>query len=169
MKIIAASFPSKNRAPEVLADLGDADINWGIPFDQAAVAVTRNKHGKIRVHQSHEAASAGAFFGGLAGFTFGALLLSPVLGATLGAATGAAIGSTGDPIPLDGIDKDFLKQLGTRLPNNSSAVMMIVPDTVGDVAAKAIRAYDDGVLFQTAIDAVTEDAIQKAFDNRTKA
>ena len=59
MHIVSSTFANKHRAVEVLAELGDLDLDWGVPLDHAAAALTINLHGKVRVHRSHEAGATG--------------------------------------------------------------------------------------------------------------
>ena len=163
MQLITSTFPDKHLAVEVLADLGDLDVNWGVPLDQGAAALTINKHGKVRVHRSHEAAATGAFLGGMTGFLAGLLVFAPGVGAAIGAATGGAIGSAADPAPLDGIDKDFLKALGSNLAPDSSALIALVPDDAAVSALASIQAYE-GVVAEAVVEAETEQAIREAYE-----
>ena len=164
MQLITLTFTNKHRGVEVLADLGDLDLAWGVPLDQSAAALTINKHGKVRVHQSHEAASAGALLGGMTGFLAGLLVFAPGVGAAIGATAGGAIGSASDPAPLDRIDKEFLKALGSNLAPDSSALIVLVPDEAAAAALASIQAYDDGVLAEALVDAATEQAISDAYE-----
>ena len=159
MQLISLTFSDRHRATEVLADLGDLSLDWGVPLDQAAAAVTVSKRGHVRVHQSHEAASAGAFLGGMAGFVAGLLVLAP--------GVGTAIGAAADPLPLAGVDKDFLKSFGENLERDSSALVVIVPDAGTAAALATLKAYDDGVIAQTVLDAATESAVEDAYAART--
>jgi len=163
MKLITSAYPNKHRAIEVLEDLGDLDLNWGVPLDEVAAALTINKHGKVRVHRSHEAASAGAIIGGMTGFLAGLLVFAPGVGTAIGAATGGAIGSAADPTPLRGIDKDYLKTLGSNLSKDSSALVVLVPDAAADAAMASVQAYEDGVVTEAVIDAATEQALRDAY------
>ena len=164
MKLVTTAFPDKHRAIEVLSDLGDLDLNWGVPLDQVTAALTINKHGKVHVHRSHEAASVGAALGGMTGFVAGLLILAPGVGAAIGAATGGAIGSAGDPTPLDRIDKNFLKSIGSTLEKNSSALVVLLPDSSAAAALATLRGYEDGVIAEAVVDEATEQAIRDAYD-----
>ena len=164
MQLITSTFADKHRAVQVLSDLGDLDLDWGIPLDQAAAALTVNKHGRVRVNRSHEAAATGAALGGMTGFLAGLLVFAPGVGTAIGAATGAAIGSAADPAPLDGIDKDFLKSLGSNLAPDSSALIALVPDSAAASALTAVQAYEDGVVAEAVVDAATEQAIRNAYE-----
>ena len=163
MKLITSAYPNKHRAIEVLQDLGDLDLDWGVPLDEVAAALTVHRNGKVRVHRSHEAASAGAVIGGLTGFVAGLLFFAPGVGTAIGAVTGGAIGSAADPTPLDGIDKDYLKALGSNLSKDSSALVVLISDAAADAAMASIRAYDDGVVTAAVIDAATEQAIRDRY------
>ena len=163
MHLIVSTFLNKHRGVEVLSDLDDHDLELNIPVDEAAVALTINKHGKVRIHQSHDAASAGMFLGGLAGCLAGLLVMAPGVGAAIGAAAGGALGAVGSPEPLDGLDKGFLKSLGQHFARNSSALIVLVPDEVAATALEAVRAYEDGTIAEAHVDAATEQAIRDAY------
>jgi len=164
MQLITSTFSDKHRAVQVLSEIEDLELDGGAPVGQAAVALTVNRHGKVRVHQGHEAAATGALLGGMTGFLAGLLVFAPVVGAAIGAASGGAIGSAADPVPLDGIDKDFLKSLGSNLAPDSSALIVLVPDDVAASALTSIQAYEDGVIAEAAVDAATEQAIRSAYE-----
>jgi uncharacterized membrane protein len=165
MQLITSTFSNKHRATEVLSDLEDLDLDWGIPVEQAAVALSVNKHGKVRVHQMHEAASAGALMGGMTGFLAGLLVFAPGVGAAIGTATGAAIGAIADPEPIAGVDKNFLKSLGDNLARDSSALIVLVSDDDGASALATVKTFTDGVIAEAAVDTETEQAIRVAYDN----
>ena len=83
-----------------------------------------------------------------------------------GLITALDTGSTGDPLPLAGVDKDFLKALGSTLELDSSALVAVVPDTAAAAALASLQAYDDGVIAQTVLDAATEKSIDDAYAAR---
>ena len=99
----------------------------------------------------------------MTGILAGLLVFAPGVGAAIGAATGGAIGSTADPTPLDGIDKEFLKSLASNLAPDSSALIVLVPDDVAASALASVEA-DDGVIAEAVLEAATEQAIRDAYE-----
>jgi uncharacterized membrane protein len=76
-----------------------------------AVIVERRPDGNIKLHQPSLAgrgAAGGALWGGLIGLIF----LMPLFGMAIGAASGAAARALSDY----GINDDFMKELGDKLP-----------------------------------------------------
>ena len=154
MQLEVLTFKDRSTATEVLADIQDGDFDWGNDISEHSVAVSRSKSGRVKIHHAHEARTSGAWIGGATGLLVGSLVLHPVAGAAWGAATGAAIGTAGDPDPVRdyGISKDFLKQLGSGLEKNSSALFVSVPDIRASAAAIALGGYAEGNVIQTAVD-----------------
>ena len=105
----------------------------------------------------------GAMVGGFTGFFVGLLALAPGTGTVLGAAMGGAVGSAADPALLDGVDRDFLKALGSNLKPETSALIVLVPDDAADAVRESISAYEDGVIAEAVVDAATELAIRDAY------
>jgi uncharacterized membrane protein len=154
MQLEVLTFSDRSTATEVLADIQDEDFDWGTDIAEHSVALSRNKHGRVKIHQAHEAATFGALTGGAMGLLVGSLVLSPLFGTAFGAATGAAIGSAADPDPVDdfGLDRQFLKDLGGDLEKNSSAVIIAVPDARAAAAAEKLASFAAGRLYQSELD-----------------
>ena len=62
-------------------------------------------------------------------------------------------------------DKDFLKELGSRLEKDSSALFVAVPDARAAAAATALAAYAEGSIIQATIDDEVEAKIQEQIGN----
>lgn len=167
MQLEVLTFKNRSTATEALADIQDDDFDWGTDISEHSVAVSRSKSGRVKIHHAHEARTTGAWIGGATGLLVGSLLLNPLVGTAIGAASGAAIGAAGDPDPVVdyGIDKDFLKELGSGLEKNSSALFVAVPDARAAAAATALAAYAEGSLIQTAIDDQVEENLARQMRN----
>lgn len=167
MQLEVAIFKDRSTATDVLADIQDVDFDWGTDISEHAVAVSRSKHGKVKIHHAHEARTTGAFMGGATGLIVGSLVLHPIAGAAWGAAAGAAVGSTADPDPVNdyGIDKDFLKELGSKLEKNSSALFIAIPDARAAAAAAELAKFAESAIIQTAIDDQVEANIEKQLNS----
>ena len=63
-------------------------------------------------------AASGALWGGLIGLIF----FMPLFGMAIGAASGAAAGALSD----HGVDDNFMKELGNKLPEGGAAVFVLV-------------------------------------------
>ena len=66
-------------------------------------------------------AAGGAMWGGFIGLLF----LAPLFGMAIGAASGAAAGKMTDV----GVDDEFIKQLGAKLPPGGAALIALGPPT----------------------------------------
>lgn len=85
----------------------------------------------------------------------------PLLGMAVGAATGAATGSMSDY----GIDDDFMKQLGEKLPEGGAAVFVLVREATQDKVVPEIAKFG-GHVIQSSLSNEQETALQEALDNR---
>ena len=86
-----------------------------------AVVVEHRDDGKIKLHQAMSATGAGAAGGALWGGLIGLLFLAPLFGMAIGAATGAVAGKMTDV----GVNDDFVKQLGAKLPPGGAALIAL--------------------------------------------
>jgi uncharacterized membrane protein len=105
--LVAVAYDSKDTAEEVLGTLRRLQTEHVIDLEDAVI-VTKNEHGKIKLHQSFSPAAAGAAGGALWGGLIGLIFLAPLLGIAVGAATGGAAGAVTDV----GVDNDFMRELG---------------------------------------------------------
>ena len=167
MQIEVLTFKNRSKASEVLDDIQDADFDWGTDIAGHAVAVTKSKRGKVRIHHAHEARKAGTIFGAATGMLAGTLVLHPIAGAAWGGAAGAAIGSIGDPVNEFGMDKKFLKELGSGLENNSSALFVTVPNARAKAAAEVLGDYAEAKIIETTIDDAIETRLENEMRKRT--
>src|SRR5215467_5230683 len=98
-ELVAVSYPDLYRAGEVCAALQRLQKEFLIDMEDAAY-ITREKDGKIKLHQTQPlvgmatglGASRGTIWGGLIGLLFMQPLLGMAAGAVLGAAGGAMTG-----------------------------------------------------------------------------
>jgi uncharacterized membrane protein len=87
-----------------------------------AVVVTRDKLGKIRLHQSLPLVTFGSAVGSVSGMILGMMVLNPLFGSVAGAAVGASVASLADV----GINDEFMKELGETLKPSSSALFVTI-------------------------------------------
>src|SRR5262252_3193019 len=77
--LIAIIYPDEFRAAEVLATLRRLQGTFQINLADAC-CVTRDKEGKVELHQTFNVTTAGAVSGGICGTLVGLLLLNPLIG-----------------------------------------------------------------------------------------
>lgn len=142
--LVAIAYPNDpDRAATAAADLANLPFAQNADLDDA-VAVVVNRRGDAKLLQSTNLSTLGALDGALIGLvsgvvlTFGFPFLAGVavagaaLGASaIGAITGGLIGHYTDI----GIDDDFVRELATKLPSNSSALFVLIE---GDESEKVL-------------------------------
>jgi uncharacterized membrane protein len=118
-ELVAVSYPDVYRAGEVCAALQRLQKEFLIDMEDAAY-VTRERDGKIKLHQTQPvvgvAAGIGASRGTIWGALIGLLFMQPLLGMAAGAALGAASGTIAGRMADIGIPDQFMKDL----PENCS-------------------------------------------------
>jgi uncharacterized membrane protein len=112
--LIAVAYPDRQTAESVRDRLIQMTVERSIELEDAVV-VDRDAKGKVKLHQIYQPAAAGAAGGALWGGLIGLLFLAPLLGMVLGAAAGAAGGAMQDR----GVNDDFMRELGTKLPEGA--------------------------------------------------
>lgn len=93
--LIAVAYPDRDTAEKVRAELGRLIVERTLELEDAVV-VDRDADGKVKLHQAHRPAAAGAAGGALWGGLIGLLFLAPLLGMAVGAAAGGASGAMMD-------------------------------------------------------------------------
>ncbi|OCC01366.1 hypothetical protein BA190_28145 [Labrys sp. WJW] len=127
--LIVVGFDSIDEADKVLLKLDALKKEYLVDLEDAVV-VTRNGEGKVHLKQSINltgiGASSGLLSGALWGGLVGLLFLNPLAGFAIGGAVGAGVGALSGSLADYGIDDDFIKSLGQTIPNNSSALFVLV-------------------------------------------
>ncbi|MBP0579096.1 DUF1269 domain-containing protein [Labrys sp. LIt4] len=127
--LIVVGFDSIDEADKVLLKLDALKKEYLVDLEDAVV-VTRNAEGKVHLKQSINLTSIGASSGLLSGALWGGLVgllfLNPLAGFAIGGAVGAGVGALSGSLADYGIDDDFIKSLGQTIPNNSSALFVLV-------------------------------------------
>jgi uncharacterized membrane protein len=91
-------------------------------------------------------ALAGGTSGALWGTLIGLLFLNPLAGMALGAGVGAASGALAGKLSDYGIPDDFIKQLGSTIKPNSSALFLLIQKVTADKALPKIKDFKGHVL-----------------------
>ncbi|WP_448951911.1 DUF1269 domain-containing protein [Labrys neptuniae] len=127
--LVVVGFDSIDEADKVLLKLDALKKEYLVDLEDAVV-VTRNPEGKVHLKQSINltgiGASSGLLSGALWGGLVGLLFLNPLAGFAIGGAVGAGVGALSGSLADYGIDDDFIKSLGETIPNNSSALFVLV-------------------------------------------
>ena len=164
-ELMVVGFDGKHRAAEVLSQLENTDLSFGIDLKDA-VAVYRTDNGKLRVDQSVQPTTKeGAAWGALSGGMIGALLLAPLTLGASAAAAAAALGAgavtggiTGAAIGADdadtwkrtyGISDEFVKEVGGMVQPGQSAVFVLARTSSPVTIAEKFRGYGGKVLRTT--------------------
>ena len=157
--LVAIAYDDVGQAEQVMGTVGELVREHSLALDDAVI-VERRADGKIKLHQPSlvgRGAAGGALWGGLIGLIF----FMPLFGAAIGAASGAAAGALSDY----GIDDDFMKELGDRLPEGGAAVFVLVREATRDKVVPEISKYG-GHVIQSSLSDEQETALQAALDRR---
>src|SRR3954447_21918050 len=160
--LVAVAYEDVPTAQQVARNLGDAMKSHVIELEDLVI-VERKQDGKVKLHQPSMAglgAASGALWGGLIGLIF----FMPLLGMAFGAATGAAAGGLSD----HGVDDNFMKELGDKLPEGGAAVFVLVRGATVDKVLPEIAKYG-GHVIQSSLSDDQETALQEALDQRGAA
>jgi uncharacterized membrane protein len=157
--LVAIAYDDVDQAQQVMGTLGELVREHTLELEDAVV-VEHRPGGKMKLHQPSLAgrgAVGGALWGGLIGLIF----LVPLFGMAIGAASGAAAGAFSDY----GIDDNFMKQLGEKLPEGGAAVFVLVREATRDKVVPEVAKYG-GTVLQTSLSNEQETALQEALDKR---
>jgi uncharacterized membrane protein len=156
--LIAVAYPDKETAETVRQTLGRLTAERVIELADAVV-VTRSEDGKVKLHQAHSPAAAGATGGALWGGLIGLLFLAPLFGMAIGAAAGGAAGAATDV----GVDDRFMKSLGHELAPGSAALIVLVTRSTPDKVLPQIQQYG-GTVIQTSLNEEAEARLREALE-----
>jgi uncharacterized membrane protein len=157
--LVAIAYDDLGQANEVMDTLGRLVKEHSLTLEDAVV-VEHKADGKLKLHQPSMAglgAASGALWGGLIGLIF----LMPLFGMAIGAASGAAAGAASDR----GVDDEFMKELGEKLPAGGAAVIVLVAAATRDKVVPEIAQYG-GHVIQSSLSNEQQDALQDALDKR---
>jgi uncharacterized membrane protein len=160
--LVAIAYDDLDQAKQVSATLGELVKEHSITLEDMVI-VEHKSGGKMKLHQPSLAgtgAAGGALWGGLIGLIF----LMPLFGMAVGAAAGAAGGAMSDY----GIDDDFMKDLGQKLPEGGAAVFVLVREATRDKVVPEVSKYG-GHVIQSSLSNEQEAALQEALDRRGAA
>jgi uncharacterized membrane protein len=160
--LVAIAYDDVDQAREVTRTLGELVKEHSITLEDAVI-VEHRRGGKMKLHQP-SLAGAGAAGGALWGGLIGLIFLVPLVGMAIGAASGAAAGALSDY----GIDDDFMKDLGQKLPEGGAAVFVLVREATRDKVLPEISKHG-GHVIQSSLSNEQEATLQEALDSRGAA
>ena len=154
--LIAIAYPDAAIAEQVRAELGRASKEYLVELHDAVV-VEHDPDGKIKLHQATSTAGVGAAGGAMWGGLIGLLFLAPLLGMAFGAASGALVGKMSDV----GINDDFMKQLGAKLPAGGAALIALGRSDTPERVLERLAAFG-GEVIQTSLSEEDEARLRSA-------
>lgn len=156
--LIAVAYPDKETAETVRQRLAQLTLEHAIELEDAVI-VDRDENGRVKLHQMHRPAMAGAAGGALWGGLIGLLFLAPLFGMVIGAAAGGASGALVDV----GVNDQFMKELGQKLPVGGAALIVLVRKVTPDKVLPEISQYG-GDIIQTSLDDESEARLREVLE-----
>ena len=148
-QLVVLGFDGITAADEVLNKVRSLKAQHLIDLEDAVV-VERDADGKVHMKQAVNLTRLGAASGGLSGAFWGMLVgllfLNPLAGMAIGAGAGAGAGALSGSLMDYGVNDDFVKKLAETIPNNSSALFVLVREVTVDKVVAEIQAWNPRVL-----------------------
>ncbi len=161
--LIAIAYPEFHRADEVRAAVMKLQKDYLVSLEDAVV-VTKNAEGKIKLHQPASVTAVGALSGGFCGLLMGLVFMMPVFGLALGLAAGTLSGALADV----GISDKFIRELSENLPQNSSALFVLVNRMTEDRVLPELESFG-GKIIKTSLSHEDEAKLQAALASARQA
>src|SRR3954470_4791737 len=143
--LVAIAYPDRATAESVRQELIRATKEHILNLEDAVV-VEHQLDGKIKLHQAMSTTGAGAAGGALWGGLIGLIFLAPLFGMAVGAAAGAAGGKMADV----GVNDNFMKELGAKMPAGGAALIAVGSTDARDKIIERVRPYG-GEIIQTSL------------------
>jgi uncharacterized membrane protein len=154
--LVAIAYPDADTAERVRTELVQMTKEHLLQLDDAVV-VEHQSDGKIKLHQAISTTGAGAAGGALWGGLIGLLFLAPLFGMAIGAASGAVMGKVTDV----GVNDNFMKELGAKMPAGGAALIMLGRAEAPERVLERVRPFG-GEVIQTSLDNEQEDRLRTA-------
>jgi uncharacterized membrane protein len=139
--ILAFRFDGQKGAEEALKRIKSSGELDGYKITAQAI-VEKDQNGKLHMHETGHGtlgSVAGAGIGGLLGLIGGpaGLLAWAIAGGVVGGVAGKYLGRA--------LSKGDMQEIGAALPNNSSALLMLLEDTQTEGVIKSMQGYSANV------------------------
>lgn len=154
--LFVVTYPDQFRAAEVMSTLARLQREYLIDLEDACY-VTKDKDGRVKLHQSVNLTAEGALSGGFWGMLVGMLFLNPLLGGLVGAGAGALSGAVSDY----GLDDNFIKSLAEQMTPDSSGIFILVRKITPDKVLAELGKFG-GTILRTSLPADLEAQWQAA-------
>jgi uncharacterized membrane protein len=154
--LVAIAYPDTDTAERVRTELVQMTKEHLLQLDDAVV-VEHREDGKIKLHQAVSTTGAGAAGGALWGGLIGLLFLAPLFGMAIGAASGAVMGKVTDV----GVNDNFMKELGAKMPAGGAALIMLGRAEAPERVLERVRQFG-GEVIQTSLDTEQEERLRSA-------
>ena len=155
--LVVIGFDNDADAFQMRAVLAQMQTQYLIDMEDAVV-VTRDKSGKVQLHQAVNLTSASAVGGAFWGTLIGLLFLNPLLGAAVGAGAGALSGNFADI----GVSDQFMKDLSVTLKRGSSALFVLVRRSTPDKVLEGLKPFTGkGRVLQTSLTKDKEEELRQ--------
>ena len=128
-------FDTSDGAEKMLNLVKDLSSQRLIIINDAAIVTWPLGRGKPKTEHLHDLAGVGALSGAFWGMLFGLIFFIPFLGMAIGAAMGALAGKFSDY----GINKGFIKAVGEKVTEGTSALFLKTSDIVVDKVSDAVE------------------------------
>lgn len=155
-ELVCIAFRDPNAADLALNKLQAMQKEYLVELEDACVVVrdgSGNVHLKQAVHLVKPAALGGAGFGALWGTMIGLLFLNPLAGLLVGAGVGAGSAALSASLTDYGISDDFIRQLGSTIEPNSSALFVLLRKVNADKVLPELAEFQGRVLKTSLSDA----------------
>jgi uncharacterized membrane protein len=154
--LVAIAYPDGATAENVRGELVAMAKEHLVTLEDAVV-IEHGADGKIKLRQAMSLTGAGALGGAAWGGLIGLLFLAPLFGMAIGAATGAVAGKVSDT----GVNDDFMKQLGAKLPAGGAALVFLGRAGAPEKVLERISKYG-GEVIQSSLDTEQEERLRSA-------
>ena len=154
--LVVIGYDDLYQAEEVRLKLWKLQKDYLIDLEDAVVA-TKDKEGKVKLHQAVNLTAAGAVSGGFWGSLIGLIFLNPLLGLAMGATAGAVSGALTDV----GINDKFMKDLADTMHPGSSVLFVLARKSTPDKVLEEIKGTG-GKILQTSLSHDDEAKLQAA-------
>jgi uncharacterized membrane protein len=154
--LVAIAYPDRSTAERVREELVQATKEHLVRLEDAVI-VEHETGGKIKLHQIRSLTGAGAAGGALWGGLIGLIFLAPLFGMAVGAASGAVAGKVSDL----GVDDNFVRDLGAKLPPGAAALIALGSTDARDKLIDRVKPYG-GEIIQTSLSRDAEEHLRAA-------
>jgi uncharacterized membrane protein len=133
--ITAYKFDTSDGAEQMLELVQDLAKGQLITLEDAAIVTWPQGKKKPKTKQLESLTGAGALSGAFWGMLFGLIFFVPFFGMAVGAAMGALTGKFSDY----GIDDSFIKTVGQKVTEGTSALFLMTSGAVMDKVSDAVK------------------------------